>query len=226
MESILAARIVDLTWRLRRAKRFRTAAINTMNKKNADSLTNLTQSMIRRALGQSSLPDDPNVSKEDLELGRLIIKDFSNERVIDRLSVHESRIERSLHKTHLEFQRLQFIRQMKPFDLSEEGQEIEPNRLLCKTNPILKQPKINANFCCSKDLPRKTSFAPKKTNPNEPKANPIRTQKRTQSGFIPCIGLLFWAWMAILLAGGALSRPEGMPDDCKCLLEQCLVLRL
>ncbi len=139
MEAILATRIVDLTWRLRRAKRFRTAAINTMNKKNVSNpLTKLTESMKRRALGQSSSPDEPHVSKQDLELGRLIINDFSNDRVIDRLSMHESRIERSLHKTHLEFDRLQFIRQMKPFDLSEEGQEIEPNRLLCKTNPILK----------------------------------------------------------------------------------------
>ncbi len=139
MESILAMRIVDLTWRLRRAKRFRTAAINTMNRKNVTNpLTKLTESMKRRALGQSPPTDDPYVSKEDLELGRLIIKDFSNDRVIDRLSMHEHRIARSLHKTHLEFQRLQLIRQMTTSDLLEEAQEFQPNRLLCKTNPILK----------------------------------------------------------------------------------------
>jgi len=139
MESILATSIVDLTWRLRRAKRFRNAAINTMNRNNVSSpLTKLTESMKRRALARSSSPDVPHVSKEDLEIGRLIIKDFSNDRVIERLSVHEHRIARSLHKTHLEFQRLKFIRQMTTSDLLEEGQEIEHNRLLCKTNPILK----------------------------------------------------------------------------------------
>jgi len=139
MESILAMRIVDLTWRLRRAKRFRTAAINTMNKNNVPSpLTKLTESMKRRALGQSPPTDDPHVSKEDLELGRLIIKDFSNERVIDHLSLHERRIENSLYKTNHEFHRLQFIRQMNPSDLLEEAQEFQPDRLLCKTNPILK----------------------------------------------------------------------------------------
>ena len=138
MESILATRIVDLTWRLRRAKRFRTAAINTMNKKNDKPLTKLTESMIRRALGQSPPTDDPHISKQDLELGRLIIKDFSNERVIDHLSLHERRIENSLYKTHLEFQRLQLIRQMTPSDLPDQAQDLEPNRLLCKTNPILK----------------------------------------------------------------------------------------
>ena len=59
MESILANRIVELSWRLSRSSRFLAATITTMDKENASKpLTDLRQSMIRRALGQSSPPDN------------------------------------------------------------------------------------------------------------------------------------------------------------------------
>ena len=42
----------------------------------------------------------------ELALGRLAVKDFANARVLDRLLMYERRIENSLYKTLLEFQRL------------------------------------------------------------------------------------------------------------------------
>jgi len=97
---------------------------------------------------------------------------------------------------------------------------IEPN-----TNPIPKRPKINPNSCNNRELQRKTSFAPKNNEPNRTQSQPNTNPKRTQSGFIPCIGLHFCSWTAILSTGGALCRPEDMPDDCKCLLERYLVTK-
>ena len=116
IEAILANRIIELSWRLSRSSNVRTATINTMDKENASKpLTDLTQSMIRRSLGHST-PAGPFVPKPVLKLGRLIIKDLSNARVIDRLSLIERRIESSLQRTMDQFYKLQFIRQMNPPD--------------------------------------------------------------------------------------------------------------
>jgi hypothetical protein len=78
-------------------------------------LANLTQSMIRSALGKST-PAGPFVPKPVLNLGRLIIKDFSNARVLDRLSLLERRTESSLRRTMDQFYQLKFIQQMDPPD--------------------------------------------------------------------------------------------------------------
>ncbi len=125
MESILAQRIITLSWRLKRSDNVQAATINTMEAENASKpLTDLTQSMIRRALGKST-PAAPFVPKPVLNLGRLIIKDFSNARVLDRLSLIERRIEDSLIRTKLHFQHLKLIRQMTPPELSDQGASLE-----------------------------------------------------------------------------------------------------
>ncbi len=82
METMLADRIVDLSWRLKRATRTQTDAYDTLT------------------------PDQPDPNT----LGRIAVEDFSNTRVLERLLVYERRIEHSLYRTMLELQRLQFIR--------------------------------------------------------------------------------------------------------------------
>jgi hypothetical protein len=47
-----------------------------------------------------------------LILGRIALKDFSNERVLDRLLMYERRIEHSLYRTTLELQRLRLLRNL------------------------------------------------------------------------------------------------------------------
>jgi hypothetical protein len=108
MESMLAERIVTLSWRLKRAGRFQNQAIDVLNSDQTnDPLKKLTQSLLRSVAGTS-----PNDNGE-LALGRLVVKDFSNERVLDRLLMYERRIEHSLYKTILEFQRLNIARELK-----------------------------------------------------------------------------------------------------------------
>jgi hypothetical protein len=112
MESMLAERIVALSWRLKRAGRFQNQAIDTLHAKlTNDPMKKITQSLYRSILGQS--PDNTNDSNGELALGRLVVKDFSNERVLDRLLMYERRIEHSLFKTILELQRLNIARQLK-----------------------------------------------------------------------------------------------------------------
>ena len=113
MESMLAERIVTLSWRLKRAGRIQNQVIDALNEDNTSSpLAKLTQSLFFKNHDKSQ--DVPSTSAAHLTLGRLAIKDFSNARVLDRLLMYERRIEHSLYRTLLEFQRLHLIRKLDP----------------------------------------------------------------------------------------------------------------
>ncbi len=108
MESMLAERIVTLSWRLKRVCRIQNQTIDALNAAHTSSpLTKLTQSLFPKGPGRPH--DTPSDCDPDLALGRMAIKDFSNARVLDRLLMYERRIEHSLYKTILELQRLNLI---------------------------------------------------------------------------------------------------------------------
>ena len=111
MESMLADRIVCLSWRLKRAARIQNQTIDALNARNTSSpLAKLTKSFIFK--GQDRPQQDPSESAPNLALGRLAIVDFSNARVLDRLLMYERRIEHSLYRTILELQRLNLIKKL------------------------------------------------------------------------------------------------------------------
>ncbi len=111
MESVLAERIVTLSWRLKRAGRFQNQAIDALNADNKSSpLAKLAQSFFPKGLDH--LHNGPSDSHDELPLGRLAVKDFANARVLDRLLMYERRIENSLYKTLLEFQRLNIVKKL------------------------------------------------------------------------------------------------------------------
>ena len=108
MESMLAERIVSLSWRLKRVCRIQNQTIDALNApKTPSPLSKLIQS-----LGPARPHADPSESAPHLALGRLAIEDFSNARVLDRLLMYERRIEHSLYKTLLELQRLNLIKKL------------------------------------------------------------------------------------------------------------------
>jgi len=109
MESILAERIVTLSWRLKRTGRIQNQTIDVLNADNTSPLTKLTQSLFFKDQNQSNAL----LSADHLTLGLLAIKDFANARVLDRLLMYERRIEHSLYKTILEFQRLNITKRLK-----------------------------------------------------------------------------------------------------------------
>jgi len=134
MESMLAERIVSLSWRLKRAGRIQNQTIDAMNTDmNSGPLTKLTQSLLFKGRDQSQ--PDPSTSAANITLGRLAIKDFANARVLDRLLMYERRIEHSLYKTILELQRLNLIRKLKHRSSADEETEYQllPNygEVLC-----------------------------------------------------------------------------------------------
>ena len=111
MESMLAERIVTLSWRLKRAGRFQNQAIDVLNfNQTNDPLKKLTQSLFRNFADKS--PNNANKSNGELALGRLAVKDFSDARVLEHLLMYERRLENSLYKTILEFQRLNIVKKL------------------------------------------------------------------------------------------------------------------
>jgi len=119
MESMLAERIVSLSWRLKRVCKIQNQAIDALNADNkSNPLAKLTQSLFFKNQDQSQA--GPSTSANHLALGRLAIKDFAKSRVLDRLLMYERRIEHSLYKTILELQRLNLIRKMDPLRADDE----------------------------------------------------------------------------------------------------------
>ena len=96
MESMLAERIVSLSWRLRRAEHMHNQAIDSI-------FANETQGPAGKAY-RAMLPESMN--PPELALGRTIAKDFANARILERLYMYEQRIERSLYRTMREYQNL------------------------------------------------------------------------------------------------------------------------
>jgi len=110
MESMLAERVVSLSWRLKRIRRIQNQTIDALNKANGNDLfSKLKQSLFPKAFQQPQAEDSGDYAS--LSLGRLAVKDFSNGRVLERLLMYERRLENSLYKTILQLQRLNLINQ-------------------------------------------------------------------------------------------------------------------
>jgi hypothetical protein len=111
VESMLAERIVALSWRLKRVGRIQNQAFDALNADNTPSpLAKLTKSLFSKGLAQPQ--DGPSVPDDTLGLGRMAVKDFSSARVLERLLMYERRIENSLYKTLLEIQRLNLVKKL------------------------------------------------------------------------------------------------------------------
>ena len=110
MESVLAERVVGLSWRLRRAERLQNEAFDALyEKETTGPLARLSQSLQSR--GADRAQRDPDAGEDDPELGRVVVKDFGHARVLDRLLMYERRIEHSLYRTMAELQRLRLLRE-------------------------------------------------------------------------------------------------------------------
>jgi hypothetical protein len=117
VESGLAERAVGLSWRLRRAERVQNEVFDTLYSDQTDNpLAKLTQSMLPKHLARPQVSQDGR----DLTLGRVVVKDFANSRVLDRLLMYERRIEHSLFRTMRELQRLRLLRELDPTRAGEE----------------------------------------------------------------------------------------------------------
>jgi hypothetical protein len=105
METILAERIVSLTWRLKRAERMQNEAIDCKIIQEINSCC--------RDLSESLISDGPQQRPgkyDDVALGYIATRDFPECRTLERLSMYERRFELSLYKTIKELKKLQQAR--------------------------------------------------------------------------------------------------------------------
>jgi hypothetical protein len=96
VEMMLAERAVSLAWRLRRAERLQSAVFATVYRENANDVV---------LWPKHGLPIEPKPDEEAVILGQVVMTDFARAQVIDRLLVHERRIESSLYRTMAELRR-------------------------------------------------------------------------------------------------------------------------
>ena len=114
IESMLTERVVNLSWRLKRASNIQNHTIDALAApQTPNPIAKLSQSLLSKYSPSPASDAEP-------ALGQVIIKDFSNARVLERLLMYERRIEHSLYKTILELQRLNMIKRIK----AEKGIEI------------------------------------------------------------------------------------------------------
>ncbi len=89
LEELLAARIVDLSWRLQRAVQDQSGAFVTL---------------YERQTAEAGEPQEP--AERAATLGRMIVADYGGEAVLERLLRYERRIESSLYRTLNELRRV------------------------------------------------------------------------------------------------------------------------
>jgi hypothetical protein len=111
MLTMLAERIISHSWRLKRLADIQNQTIDALNKKH-----NTLSSIDKYLLSRKRLDIDPN-----LALGRMAIKDFSGSRVLDRLLMYERRLEHSLHRTILEYQKFRLFKKINTESKRQRG---------------------------------------------------------------------------------------------------------
>jgi hypothetical protein len=109
MESILAERIVSLTWRLKRAERMQNELIDVKIRDEINGpWPELSETLITGKPCDKSKYSDK--CYDDQVLGYVAMRDFRGARALERLSMYEKRIESSLYKAMSELQKLHRLR--------------------------------------------------------------------------------------------------------------------
>ncbi len=118
VECTLAERVVGLAWRLRRVEQMQAEVFDTLLAKDlkGSPVRELTRSVLPKAIRKEL--DHPEHG--ETALGRVVVRDFSNHRVLDRLGLYERRIERSFYKAMRELERLRAMREFESFPRDSE----------------------------------------------------------------------------------------------------------
>jgi hypothetical protein len=131
MESVLAERVVSLSWWLQRAERLQGAAFDTLYEEETTSpLAKFTRSLRPKGPAQG----DSGAGDGGPALGRVVVKDFGYAKVLDRLLMYERRIEHSLYRTMGELQRQRLLREL---EAPKEEPTPEAASVVCSAPVIL-----------------------------------------------------------------------------------------
>ena len=139
VESMLAERIISLSWRLRRAERMQNQSIEYMIERNVTDPSAISHRK-NHINNEGFRPDDPRYDPEHLALGRIAERDWSYYRVLDRMLLYERRIENSLHKTINKLKTQQVIRRIEIQEVAKRQIQASPSlRDDAVTRPAVKK---------------------------------------------------------------------------------------
>ena len=109
IETVLAGRIVSLTWRLKRTERMQNEFIDVKIRKEINaSSAELSESLITGKPCDKAKYSDKYY--DDQAMGYIAMWDFAGSRALERLSMYERRLEASLFRTMAELKKLREAR--------------------------------------------------------------------------------------------------------------------
>ena len=158
LESVLAERIVSLSWRLQRTEQIQNEVFDDMIGR---KVTNNPARRERECyyINQGIYRGDPRMNLDDLPLGRIATSDWSNGRVLERLMLYERRIENSLYKTINRLKQYQVIRQIKLDETSKPSPPVKEQAAAAnrqkpayKLSDLKKQSQFAADHLIAKSL--------------------------------------------------------------------------
>jgi hypothetical protein len=130
----LAERIVGLSWRLRRAGRYHDAVFEALYDRQVEEIA-------------AAAPEEGEPDTSERVLGRMLLADFSGDRVLERVQLYERRIENSLSRAWADWralraqprradqcQRLPAV--ATPAGVPGAPAANRPQSLLCQTKPM------------------------------------------------------------------------------------------
>ena len=99
VEEMLAERVVGLSWRLRRAERLQSIAFAALDEGEPTELLEARLREWKQHKGSERDRTACGVLDENTTLGKLVVEDFAEARVLNRMLMYERRIESSLYRT-------------------------------------------------------------------------------------------------------------------------------
>jgi len=111
VETMLAERVVGLSWRLLRAERLQNAAFAALDDGEPTELLEARHEEWKQIKGSEWDRGVAGLLDEDAALGRVVVEDFGGARVLDRLLMYERRIESSLYRTMVQLRKVRQARE-------------------------------------------------------------------------------------------------------------------
>jgi hypothetical protein len=105
VETMLAERVVGLSWRLRRAERLQNIAFAALDEGEPTELLEARLEEWKQHKGSERDRTVCGVLDENTALAKLVVEDFAGARVMDRMLMYERRIESSLYRTMAELRK-------------------------------------------------------------------------------------------------------------------------
>ena len=135
METLFAERIVSLSWRLQRAQHLQNATLDyLLTREITESLEEFDEFVSEEDIEQ--MQSDPDTDPR-LLVGRVIVRDCLQAKVLDRLMLHERRIEASLSRTLNDLHKTRRLREQEGgHHPTRQGEPAGPTDSPGETKPI------------------------------------------------------------------------------------------